>query len=201
MAEAVPTTRDRLLAVARELFTTDGYHAATTPVIAARAGVAEGTIYRHFPSKRALLNTAFQEVQQWGIAGIREALEMPGRTPDRLSWLAATWLAAAERDAPRILMLLSWRLPGELDDASQQATREFRAQLERLVAVGKQEGTIRAGVVELWTAVWLTLVAAAAERVATREWSARHPHALATIEAAWEAIAWRPTAVTSAPEA
>ncbi len=201
MAEAVSTTRDRLLSAARELFTSEGYHAATTPVLAARAGVAEGTIYRHFSSKQALLNAVYQDVQQWGSATIREVAEFPGRTPERLARLATTWLAAAEADPPRVLMLLAWPLTGELDDASRQAGRDFRAQLEHLIAVGKQEGTIRAGVVELWTVVWLTLVTAAATRVATREWSPRHPHALATLEAAWEAIAGRLVGAVPTPEA
>ena len=58
MSDPALTTRDRLLEAARELFTTAGYHATTTPILAQRAGVAEGTIYRHFPSKSALLNAA-----------------------------------------------------------------------------------------------------------------------------------------------
>jgi AcrR family transcriptional regulator len=191
------TTRDQLLAAARELFTGDGYHAATTPLLSARAGVAEGTIYRHFPSKQALLNAAYQDVLRWGTAMVREATESAGRTPERLARIAATWLATADRDPSRMLMLLAWRLPGALDDTSREAGREFRAQLERLIALGKQEGTIRPGGVELWTIVWLTLVTVAVERVATREWAARHPHAQAAVDAAWEAIAARPTASTA----
>ena len=44
-------TRQRLLRAALELFTTTGFRATTTPQIAERAGVDEGTIYRHFSSK------------------------------------------------------------------------------------------------------------------------------------------------------
>ena len=72
MTDAGTTTRDRLLEAARELFTTTGYHATTTPILAKKAGVAEGTIYRHFPSKQALLNAAYQDVQRWGSATVRE---------------------------------------------------------------------------------------------------------------------------------
>ena len=194
MAEAAPTTRDRLLQAARELFTAEGFHGTTTPLISSRAGVAEGTIYRHFPSKQALLNAVFQDAQQWGIATIREAASQGGRVGDRLGALARTWLdTAAERPA-LMRMLLSWRTEQELDEESLQAMRAFRTELEQLVAQGKQQGSIRAGVVELWTLVWLTLVVVAVDRVASGEWSVRHPHTLATIDAAWEAIAWRPIA-------
>ncbi|MGH7593555.1 MAG: TetR/AcrR family transcriptional regulator [Gemmatimonadales bacterium] len=190
------TTRDRLLEAARELFTTTGYHATTTPMLAKRAGVAEGTIYRHFPSKHALLNAAYQETQQWGAATVREVSAGSGRSVgQRLTALGRTWLESSEKDPARIRMLLSWRSTPELDEMSRSAAGDVRHGLEHLIAHGKQEGSVRTGVVELWTAVWLTLVAFATERVASREWTATHPHALATLDAAWEAIAWRPIAM------
>ena len=37
MAETAATTRERLLEAARELFTTTGYQATTTPILAALA--------------------------------------------------------------------------------------------------------------------------------------------------------------------
>jgi AcrR family transcriptional regulator len=103
MADNAPTTRDRLLEAARELFTTLGYHATTTPILAKRAGVAEGTIYRHFPSKQALLNAAYQESQRWGVAAIRDAVQAGGKTAgERLGTLGRTWLANAESDPARV---------------------------------------------------------------------------------------------------
>ncbi len=196
MPESGNSTRDRLLEAARDLFTTTGYHTTTTPILAKRAGVAEGTIYRHFPSKQALLNAAYQDVQKWGSTAVREVTTGgSGSVGERLNLLGRTWLDCAEKDPARVRLLLSWRHTRELDEISRSAASELRHGLEHLIAHGKQEGTVRAGVVELWTSVWLTLVAFAAERVASREWNATHPHALATLDAAWEAIAWRPIAV------
>lgn len=196
MADVALTTRDRLLEAARELFTTAGYHATTTPILAKRAGVAEGTIYRHFPSKQALLNAAYQDTQRWGGAVVREAAKGKGPTVgERLGGIGRSWLEAAERDPARVRLLLGWRHPQDLDEPSRAAAGELRQGLEHLIALGKQEGSVRAGVVELWTAVWLTLISFAAEKVASREWTAAHPHALATLDAAWEAIAWRPIVV------
>ncbi|MGH7582405.1 MAG: TetR/AcrR family transcriptional regulator [Gemmatimonadales bacterium] len=183
-------TRARLLEAARELFTTTGYHASTTPMIATRAGVAEGTIYRHFASKQALLNAAWQEVQQWGIATVREVLALTDlNAGERLNRLGRRWLECAEHDAPRARMLVATRFAAELDEASRQRAAELHGALEQLIARGKQEGLVRPGVVQLWTAVWLALVAFAIERVASREWTATHSHAVATLGAAWDAIA------------
>ena len=44
-------TRERLLAVALDLFAARGYHATTAAQIAAAAGVSEMTFFRHFPAK------------------------------------------------------------------------------------------------------------------------------------------------------
>ncbi len=49
-------TRNNILTAARELFEKRGFAAATTKDIAELAGVSEVTLFRHFPTKRALFN-------------------------------------------------------------------------------------------------------------------------------------------------
>src|SRR5690554_2016349 len=45
-------TRQRLLSAARDIVAAEGFAAATAAAVAARSGVAAGTIYRHFPASR-----------------------------------------------------------------------------------------------------------------------------------------------------
>lgn len=48
-------TRDRILKAALRLFAKRGFEATTTRDLAEAAGVAEGTLFRHFPTKKAIL--------------------------------------------------------------------------------------------------------------------------------------------------
>ena len=54
--------RERLLRAARELIEEGGYGAASVVAIAGRAGVAAGTLYRHFDSKEELFVEVFRSV-------------------------------------------------------------------------------------------------------------------------------------------
>lgn len=48
-------TRTRILHAAQKLFARQGYDGTTTRDLASAAGIAEGTIFRHFPNKKAIL--------------------------------------------------------------------------------------------------------------------------------------------------
>jgi TetR/AcrR family transcriptional regulator, multidrug resistance operon repressor len=183
-------TRQRLLRAALELYTTVGFRATTTPAIAAHAGVAEGTIYRHFSGKEHLLNEVFRNAQRWGTAVVRET-EGEQPAPRRLRQIAQRLLETAARDAPLTRMLLRHRDEQHLDERSRESEREFRGALQQVMAAGRSEGKVRQGPPDLWTDVWLALVAFVAERVGSREWAVDSPSVGMALEAGWDAIAQR----------
>src|SRR4029077_16304752 len=65
-------TRERLVRAALELFTAQGYHETTTPRIAKKAGVAEGTIYRHFTGKQHFFNELYRAAARWATKLVRD---------------------------------------------------------------------------------------------------------------------------------
>jgi AcrR family transcriptional regulator len=68
--------RERILEVAREAFTENGAE-ATMDDIARRAEVGPGTLYRHFPTRDALIEAVFRsEVEKLTVAGQRFAATM-----------------------------------------------------------------------------------------------------------------------------
>ena len=188
-------TRQRLVRAALELFTAQGYHPTTTPQIAKKAGIAEGTIYRHFPGKRELLNELYRGAARWAAQLVRQA-ETPPTPPvgedaarDRLARTAELLADGARREPAVVRLFFFQDLAGLLDDKSREAAREFRGALENLVARGKAEGTIRAGGVDALAAAWLGVVRVALERILTREWGVSSAGVRLCTEAAWDAIA------------
>jgi len=77
--------RARLLEAARSLFAERGYAATTTAQLAREAGVAEGTVFHHFPSKRALLEAVAGEygrgLAERMFAGVDAAASDPAAEP------------------------------------------------------------------------------------------------------------------------
>jgi AcrR family transcriptional regulator len=185
-------TRERLLRAALDLYTTTGFLGTTTPALAARAGVAEGTIYRHFSSKEQLLNEAHRRAHSWALETLA-ALEADRvrRGAERLAYFARQIVDRAAQDAPLIRMLFSTGHEPFLDEPSRAARRGFREGVIQLVAMGKSDGQVRSGPADVWAEIWLAIVAYAAERVATGEWTAESAPTGLTLEAAWNAIAVR----------
>ena len=60
MADPTRSARQQILDTAVDLFSREGYLAVGIDTIIERSGVAKMTLYRHFPSKNALI-TAYLE--------------------------------------------------------------------------------------------------------------------------------------------
>jgi len=140
MTTVVPT-RERLLAAAREIVEEDGYGGASVMAIAERAGVAAGTLYRHFSSKEELFVELFRTVCDREVAAMRRAAEsVDGSHVDRLETVLSTFAARALR-RPR----LAWALLAEPVDPLVDAERlAYREHYRSLTAAALRDG-IEAG--------------------------------------------------------
>ncbi len=128
---ALTGTRERLLEAARELIEEGGYGTASVIAIAERAGLAAGTLYRHFGSKQELFVEVFRSVCDREVRAMQAAAQaMPpeARHVERLETVFATF---AERALRR--RRLAWALLAEpvdpLVDAERLAYRQRYAEL------------------------------------------------------------------------
>src|SRR5213078_3196531 len=165
---AVDLTHQRLSRAALELFSSRGYHDTTTAQIAKKAGVAEGTIYRHFPSKQQLLNDLYRAALRWAAKTVEDS---SGATPRaRLAAAAQGLVEGAVRDPAVVKLGLLERHESILDDESRRVAREFRMGIERVIAQGKADGSVRAGAVDVWAGVWLATIGYALEKIVLKDW-------------------------------
>jgi len=134
-------TRERIVTAARELIAEGGYVAAQIAAVAERAGVAVGTVYRHFPSKSDLFAEVFREASQHEVDAMRGAIHATkGPAADRIA-------AGIEVFARRALRgrRLAWALLAEPVDPAVEAERlHFRHSYRDLMAEVIAEG-IEAG--------------------------------------------------------
>jgi AcrR family transcriptional regulator len=133
--------RSRIVIAARELIAEGGYVAAQVAAVAERAGVAVGTVYRHFPSKSDLFAEVFREASQHEVDAMADAVHAAsGPAPERIS-------AGVEAFARRALRgrRLAWALLAEPVDPAVEAERlHFRHSYRDLMAEVITEG-IEAG--------------------------------------------------------
>ena len=137
--ELLTPTRERLLRAAQELIEEGGYGPASVVAIADRAGVAAGTLYRHFSSKEELFVEVFRSVCDREVRAMQaaaEAMPIEASHVDRLVTVLSTFARRALR-RPR----LAWALIAEPVDPLVDAERlAYRARYSELNAEALRAG-------------------------------------------------------------
>jgi AcrR family transcriptional regulator len=128
--------RERLLAAAEERLEIGGLAALQVADVARTAGVATGSVYRHFPSKSELVEAVFRRTMAPAIIELAVAME-PG--PPALQRLGAGVERAVRQvaEAPRRFYAL---LAEPLDVAVEPLRHEFRSNYQLAFAQVLTEG-------------------------------------------------------------
>ena len=131
--------RERILEVAKEAFTRDGADASLDD-IAKRAGVGTGTLYRHFPTRDALIEAVYRsEVEKLAAAARGFAAAMPPIGALR-AWLLlfVDYVAAKHIIAPALNSVTGG--PSRLYEGSRSLVQ---AAIEELMTRAKRSGDVR----------------------------------------------------------
>jgi AcrR family transcriptional regulator len=140
---ALPDTRARLLDAARVLIEEGGYGTASVIAIAERAGLAAGTLYRHFGSKQELFVEVFRTVCDREVRGMQAAAQDMPPAATQVERLETVFATFAERALRR--RRLAWALLAEPVDPLVDAERlTYRQRYAALVA-SVLEAAIAAG--------------------------------------------------------
>ncbi|MCX7310944.1 MAG: TetR/AcrR family transcriptional regulator [Hyphomicrobiales bacterium] len=128
---------DAIVDAARTAATEGGMAAIQIAPVAARAGVAAGTVYRYFPGKIELVGALVESVAEREIAAVRRAGDAAPGPLSALAAVIATFAARALRDRK-----LAWAVIAEPVDTDTDAVR----QQYRKALAGEIEARIRAAI-------------------------------------------------------
>jgi AcrR family transcriptional regulator len=127
--------RQGIVRAATALVSESGYAACSIARVAARAGVAPGTVYNHFASKGDVLADVFRAVVTQEVAAVRSAVT-GGTAAERIAAVIETFAGRALK-APR----LAYALLAEPVDARIEALRlQFRQAFCDIVANAVADG-------------------------------------------------------------
>jgi AcrR family transcriptional regulator len=130
-----------IITAARESAAEGGMAAVQIALVATRAGIAAGTVYRYFPSKTDLVAALVAAVSEHEISALRRAAD---GAPGPLSALAAAVATFASRALAQ--RRLAWAVIGEPVDAQADVVRlvyrkalaaELQSRIERAVRDGQ----------------------------------------------------------------
>lgn len=147
--------REAILAAALELFAERGFHGTAVPLIAERAKVGAGTVYRYFESKEAIVNALFQ--QEKGALGQALLQDFPFEVPVRQAFAEMwrrLWDFAAKN--PLSLKFLELHHHGAyLDEKSKLVEMQMLLPMKGFVEQAQAAQVVKEGPVEvLMTTVW-----------------------------------------------
>ena len=134
--------RQRLLAAALAAFTEHGADDASLDEIARRAGVGIGTLYRHFPTRQALLEAVYRDQVEELCASAREHSASAASPAEALAdWLRALMVfGATKRNLTSSLMSGP---EGKRSEVAVSCSAMVRDAVSELLADAQRSGEIR----------------------------------------------------------
>jgi AcrR family transcriptional regulator len=128
--------REAILAAALELFAERGFHGTAVPLVAEKAKVGAGTIYRYFESKESLVNALYQKEKREMLDALLAEFpfDRPHREQFRVFFLRMAAYAKKRPTSVRF-MELHHHQP-YLDDASRHLEEHGNTLVESAILAG-----------------------------------------------------------------
>ena len=136
--------RERIVEAARRLVAEGGFREAQVAAVAAAAGVATGSVYRHFPSKADLLREVMTRVVEREFAVVRQIAEADGPAAARLADAVRAFAARALRGPRLAYAMLAEPVDPEIEAARLEWHRAYGRVFEGLLREGMAAGELRA---------------------------------------------------------
>ena len=150
--------RHDILAAARRVFAAKGYHRTGIADIVTEVGVARGTFYRYYDSKRAVFQAVLEEMMG-EVVGVVQAIDVtrpiPAQVEENLGRLIH---AITAEDVCRVLFAEAMGIDAEGDDALRAFYGQALQRIELALQTGQALGVVRPGDVRLKARLLLGLI-------------------------------------------
>lgn len=141
--------RAAILAAARRVFAARGYHRTGIADIVGEVGVARGTFYRYFESKRSVFQEILEEMMAEVVSVVQPIDVSAPIPPQVLANLDRLVRAITAEDVCRVLFGEALGIDGEADDALRAFYGGALARIEAALQTGQALGVVRPGAVGL----------------------------------------------------
>jgi AcrR family transcriptional regulator len=132
--------RGAIVTAAGALLAEQGYAACSVAAVAARAGVASGTVYRHFDGKAELVGELFRSVVSREVDAVRAAVAGASGVTAQTGAIIETFAGRALK-SPRLAYAL---LVEPVDPVVDALRLEFRTAFRDVIAAVVADGVARA---------------------------------------------------------
>jgi len=144
--------RTQILEASREVFGQRGYHGSSVSHIVRAAGVARGTFYNYFPSKRAVFQAVLDDIMEQVEGAVHPMDPTRPIAPQVRENLERLILTLSEREElPRLLFGEALGIDDEGDDALRGFYGAALRRIEHALRLGQQVGVVHAGDPVLWS--------------------------------------------------
>lgn len=135
------TKKSEVIDAALALFMRKGIKATTTRDIALRAGISEGTIYRHFQSKEELAETLFEENLNYFWKFLKGYLKNSRNPEEMLRAYVAGFFEFSRREQRRYSFIIAAHQT-ELKKLSRERMKP-KQMLTKILRLGQTQGLFR----------------------------------------------------------
>jgi AcrR family transcriptional regulator len=162
---SAPETRERILDIAQELFTEQGYEKTSLRDIAERLGTTKAALYYHFERKGDILVELHLRLHAFGRELLAELEQLPDDRARLEAWPHMLGRFIEQVAANRQLILMHQRNPNALrtlerNERHQAENAEFEEQIRRLLSSPTIEPAMRVRLACSFGAVFAGLLGA-----------------------------------------
>lgn len=133
--------RRAILAAAASLLAEQGYAGCTMAAVSARAGVAAGTVYKHFAGKVPLVAEVFRTIVTHEVEVVRAAAAT-GSASERTATVIETFAGRALKSPRRAYALLVEPVDPAIDELRLEFRHAFRDVIEDAIRRGVATGEL-----------------------------------------------------------